>query len=82
MPRFVSEGEWTRLGAAGFLQRTDQQYHWHNQGFATFDDFLGSLASRKRKTMRKERETALENGLTIRPIAGRDITRRALGCVL
>jgi hypothetical protein len=71
---FVSAGEWQRLGAAGLLQRTDQQYHWQNQGYRTFDDFLASLASRKRKTVRKERETALSSGLAVRRLRGREIT--------
>lgn len=71
---FLSEAEWTRLGALGFLQRTDRQFHWRNQGYATFDDFLGSLASRKRKGVRKEREQALESGLRIELIQGKDIT--------
>ncbi len=71
---FVSEGEWNRLGAAGLLQRTDQQYHWLNNGYGSFDDFLTALSSRKRKNMRKERETALSGGLTIRQVTGRDIT--------
>ena len=59
---FLSEGEWSRLGARGFLQRTDQQFHWSNAGYATFDDFLASLASRKRKAMRKERERGARGG--------------------
>jgi uncharacterized protein len=71
---FVSEGEWTRLGDAGVLQRTDQQYHWLNNGYQRFDDFLAALSSRKRKTMRKERETAVASGLTIKHVAGRDIS--------
>jgi predicted N-acyltransferase len=71
---FVSEGEWSRLGAAGFLQRTDQQFHWRNNGYATFDDFLATLSSRKRKTMRREREIALASGLTIKKFCGADIT--------
>src|SRR5215475_9582670 len=62
---FLTEGEWSRLGARGFLQRTDQQFHWSNAGYGTFDDYRGSLASRKRKVMRKEREQALEAGLTV-----------------
>src|SRR5579862_4607218 len=37
---FLTEGEWRMLGARGFLQRTDQQFHWENGGYATFDDFL------------------------------------------
>ena len=45
--------------AAGWLERTDIQYHWRNQGWRGFDDFLGALSSRKRKALRKEREAAL-----------------------
>jgi len=71
---FLSEGEWQRLGERGFLQRTDQQFHWGNAGYTTFEDFLNSLASRKRKTVRKEREQALSDGLTVEWITGRDIT--------
>ena len=43
------------LGAAGFLQRTDQQFHFVNEGYRDFDDFLAALASRKRKAIRTER---------------------------
>ena len=71
---FASEGEWERLGKRGFLQRTDQQFHWSNAGYGTFDDFLASLASRKRKAVRKERAEAVETGLTIEWVRGRDIT--------
>ena len=71
---FLSQGEWERLGARGFLMRTDQQFHWTNQGYATFDDFLGSLASRKRKTVRKEREQALSSGLRVAWLKGAEIT--------
>jgi predicted N-acyltransferase len=71
---FASAGEWERLGKRGFLQRTDQQFHWSNAGYATFDDFLASLASRKRKAVRKERAEAVATGLTIEWLRGRDIT--------
>jgi len=71
---FLSEGEWRRLGARGFLQRTHQQFHWSNAGYGTFDDYLGSLASRKRKTTRKEREQAVAAGLAIEWRRGREIT--------
>jgi len=71
---FLSEGEWCRLGTRGFLQRTDQQFHWGNAGYGTFDDYLASLASRKRKAMRKEREQALAAGLTIEWLRGGEIT--------
>jgi predicted N-acyltransferase len=71
---FLSEGEWSRLGDRNFLKRTDQQFHWNNAGYATFDEFLASLASRKRKAVRKERAEALSHGLAIEWTRGREIT--------
>jgi predicted N-acyltransferase len=71
---FAREDEWTFLAGHGFLQRTDQQFHWHNQGYATFEDFLATLASRHRKAIRRERRDALANGITIHPLTGSDIT--------
>ena len=72
---FLSEGEWSRAGAArGWLQRTDQQFHWQNAGYATFDDFLGGLASRKRKAVRRERAEAMSAGLVIEHVTGAAIT--------
>src|SRR5690606_9147039 len=70
---FLTEGEWQRLPELGFLQRTDQQFHWHNQGYSSFDDFLVSLASRKRKAVRRERAQALAPGITIEHVTGADI---------
>jgi predicted N-acyltransferase len=67
---FCTEGEWRRLGAIGMLQRQDQQFHWENEGYADFDGFLAALASRKRKQLRKERETAIENGVEIVRLTG------------
>ena len=58
--------------AAGWLVREGTQFHWRNDGYASFDDFLGALASRKRKAIRKERAAAVE-GLTIRHLTGADI---------
>ncbi|MDQ8698301.1 GNAT family N-acetyltransferase [Hyphomicrobium sp. LHD-15] len=55
---FLTEGEWTRLAGDGYLQRTGQQFHWRNEGYRTFDDFLATLSSRKRKAIRKERADA------------------------
>src|SRR5262245_25244828 len=71
---FLTEAEWLRLGDKGFLKRTDQQFHWNNAGYASFDEFLSSLASRKRKAVRKEREQALGDGLEITRLRGADIT--------
>ena len=71
---FMQEDEWARAAGLGYLQRTDQQFHWSNDGYATFDDFLGRLSSRKRKTIRKERTQALSSGLTIEHVQGAAIT--------
>ena len=71
---FLKEDEWRELGDIGFLQRVDQQFHWRNDGYSSFDDFLSALASRKRKAIRREREKALSAGLEIERLSGRDIT--------
>ena len=60
-------------GHNGTLHRVTQQFHWENNGYASFDAFLSNLASRKRKMIRKERETAQGHGLTIRALTGDDI---------
>ncbi len=78
---FLPEAEWRFLGERGFLQRTDQQFHWENAGYATFEDFLGALASRKRKTIRRERREALAAGISVHWLTGSDLTRRRLGRV-
>jgi len=71
---FPTEGEWERLGKMGLLRRTDQQFHWLNKGFSSFDDFLDALTSRKRKDIRKERRDALKNDIEIERITGKDLT--------
>jgi len=72
---FLSEEDWELCGKSGLLQRTSEQFHWLNQGYKTFDDFLDHLASRKRKAIRKERREALAGGdLEIETVTGADIT--------
>ncbi|MDY7523600.1 GNAT family N-acetyltransferase [Sphingomonas sp. 10B4] len=70
---FVAPEQLPAFEAAGWLIREGTQFHWQNQGYADFDGFLGDLASRKRKAIRKERAGAVE-GLTIRHISGADVT--------
>jgi predicted N-acyltransferase len=71
---FCVEDDAQALIRAGFLHRIDQQFHFHNQGFATYDDFLATLASRKRKALKKERREALMAGITVDWLTGRDLT--------
>ena len=74
---FAREAEWKLLAENGFLQRTDQQFHWHNEGYAGFEDFLATLNSRHRKAIRRERREALASGITIHTLTGSDITEDA-----
>ena len=71
---FLTEPEWTLLGQRGYLLRTDQQFHWENAGYAAFEDFLGRLASRKRKAIRRERKEALAPGIEVHWLTGKDLT--------
>ena len=57
----------------GLLQRVDQQFHWHNHDYASFDDFLADLASKKRKNLKRERREVVEAGIDIEWVTGSDI---------
>jgi predicted N-acyltransferase len=74
---FARREEWTFLAENGFLQRTDQQFHWRNEGYSNFEDFLASLNSRHRKAIRRERRDALANGITIHVLTGNELTEEA-----
>ncbi len=71
---FCQEPEWRELGDAGMMQRTGVQYHWHNRGYASFDDFLGVLKSSKRKMIRKERARVRDQGVEIETLTGDALT--------
>jgi predicted N-acyltransferase len=71
---FAPEDEFRLLGELGYLQRTDQQFHWENRGFVNFDEFLSALTARKRKTIRRERHDALAGGITVHWLTGSDLT--------
>ncbi len=70
---FLDPGQLPLFEEAGWLIRAGTQFHWADEGYASFDEFLGALASRKRKAIRKERAAAVE-GLTIRHLSGNEIT--------
>jgi predicted N-acyltransferase len=71
---FCTEREWRKLGELGFLLRQDQQFHWRNEGYGTFADFLAALASRKRKTIARERREAAAPGITFERLSGAEVT--------
>ncbi|HQR89982.1 MAG TPA: peptidogalycan biosysnthesis protein, partial [Caulobacter sp.] len=70
---FPRADEWEWMGQRGMLLRQDQQYHWENAGYATFDDFLAALSSNRRKTIRRERRDA-QAGLEIVALTGDELT--------
>jgi predicted N-acyltransferase len=71
---FLTPDQQALFADAGWLMRTGEQFHWSNDGYGDFGDFLGALASRKRKAIRKEREAALGDGLEIVHLTGSAIT--------
>ena len=71
---FAEKAEWDMMADHGFLQRLDQQFHWLNEGYGSFEDFLMALSSRKRKNIRKERKQAVLNDIEIERLSGKDIT--------
>jgi len=73
---FLPEAEAELAGSLDWLRRADTQFHWHNEGFADFEQFLATLSSRKRKVIRRERRDALADGLTIRWLSGPEIEER------
>ena len=71
---FSTEEESRLLAEHGYLQRNDQQFHWNNAGYGTFDDFLAALAARKRKAIKRERREALAAGIDVHWLTGADLT--------
>ncbi len=70
---FIRSHEEPALLDAGFLPRRGVQYHWFNRGYRSFDDFLGALASRKRKAIRRERAAVAASGVRVRRLEGAEI---------
>lgn len=70
---FMTKDQWDRAGKLGWLQRIDTQFHWHNADYGSFEDFLSELSSKKRKNIRRERREAVQNGISIEWVTGRDL---------
>ena len=70
---FIPPEEIKPFETTDFLKRSGLQYHWLNKNYESFDDFLSELTSRKRKSIKKERKNALQNGIKISALNGNDI---------
>ena len=73
---FLPERDWLEIGGGDWLKRTDIQFHWLNQGYASFAEFLSTLTSQKRKNIRKERASPASAGITMHALTGADIEER------
>jgi uncharacterized protein len=71
---FPTRAEWQAAGEAGYLLRADRQFHWKNDGYRDFEDFLSRLSSAKRKNLRKERASVREAGVEFEQLTGSAIT--------
>lgn len=71
---FMTEDEWALAAAQSYLLRTDQQFHWINNGYGSFEDFLGGLSSSRRKTLRKERAAIRASGIEFDWLTGNSVT--------
>src|SRR6266851_3407730 len=71
---FPAEEDFQLFADSGFLQRIGQQFHWANEGYGDFEDYLAALNSRKRKAVKKERREAVEGGIEVEMLTGRDLT--------
>jgi predicted N-acyltransferase len=71
---FCTEGDCTALADAGWLQRIGVQYHWQNESYGDFEDFLAALNARKRKSIRRERRDAQAAGLEFVTLRGAQIS--------
>lgn len=75
---FPDEIARTHLWRKDWMTRLSCQFHWHNDGYQSFEDFLGTLKSRKRKQIRRERKSVLDQDIQFRKLAGNEIPEQAL----
>ena len=71
---FISEAERASFEQAGWLTRSDVQFHWRNRGYGSFEDYLATMRSEKRKQLRRERRRVAEDGISYLTLHGHDIT--------
>lgn len=75
---FPREPEAEALAAVGLVRRVGVQFHWHNQGYATFDDFLSAMGSKKKHQIKRERREVRAQGIAIETRRGADIDEATL----
>jgi len=72
---FPTEDEIETLQTAGLKLRKDCQFHWHNRGYRSFDEFIAKFSSSKRKKAKRDRRRVAENGVKYRWLDGHQLDR-------
>ena len=75
---FVDPASRQAFRAAGWLQRHDVQFHWHNHGYRDFDHYLEGFTAEKRKKARRERRRVAEEGVSFETLSGAQLDRRSI----
>ena len=73
---FVTDADRAALGSGDYLWRKDCQFHWHNRDYPSFDAFLATFRSEKRKKALRERRRVQENGISFRTLPGEEMDAR------
>jgi len=71
---FTDSRDTAALAARGYLQRSGYQFHWTNQGYATFDEFLAGFTAEKRKKLKRERRHVRDAGIDTQMLTGTEVT--------
>ena len=77
---FPDDEDVNAFAGQGLLKRKGFQFHWHNQNYRDFQDFLDSLTAKKRKQIRRERRLATEAGIEVEILSGKDISEEQWQC--
>src|SRR5690606_12638853 len=78
---FTTQAEQAELQQRGFMARASSQYHWHNAGYASFDEFLARMTSRRRKQLRKERARVKESAPGLEWVPGTELTAEDVAAI-
>jgi hypothetical protein len=73
---FATEDDASALAEHGFMLRRTVQFHWENDGYVDFEDFLGRMSHARRKNIRQERRRVAQAGVTLRTLEGSAIERQ------
>jgi uncharacterized protein len=71
---FTADDEQALLEGQGLTRRVGCQFHWHNRGYASFEDFLGAFTAEKRKKVKRERRRVTDSGVQVRRVRGDEVT--------